>query len=350
MTRTKWFKRADSERGAIAIVAAVLVTALIGLGAVAVDLGQVYAERGQLQNGADSAALAIAQECYKNSTCTNASSGTWQSWAQALVNGNANDNATTIKSVTFSGSDPNFQVVVTTSTLDGTSSAGFLTPMFAKALNAGPVTVGAQATASLKIPGAGSAFPIALSDCRFDLSTATATGATQLITYKPGMPNCTSVSGSSIPGGFGWLNQSPANSCLSPTDANGIVATDTGANYPGGYCDTILNGWASQINAGQPVYGIFPVFDNAGGTGNNGWFHILGYATFQIIGWKFSGGGGLPTVFHNVLPYVGTAANQCTGDCLGIIGRFVKYTSLDGSLAGDSPGANLGSVIVQLTK
>ncbi|WP_415854587.1 pilus assembly protein TadG-related protein [Sinomonas sp. G460-2] len=343
-------QKQERERGAIAIVAAVLVTALIGLGAVAVDLGQIYAERAQLQNGADSAALAIAQECYKTQTCTNASSAVWQAWAQSLVNGNANDNATTIKSVTFSGSDPTYQVVVTTSTLDGTTGAGFLTPMFSKALNTAPVTVGAQATASMKLPSSGNAFPLALSDCRFDLSGSVATGAIQLVTYKPGNAPCTSVSGHTIPGGFGWLNEPNPSICAAPTDSNGIVGSNTGAAYPGGPCDAILNNWAAQINAGQTVEGTFPVFDDAGGTGANGWFHILGYATFEIIGWKFSGGNGLPSVFHNTLPYVGTAANQCTGNCRGIIGRFERFTSLDASTSGGTPGANLGSVVVTLVK
>lgn len=339
----------QSERGAIAITVAVLLTVVIGLGAVAVDLGQVYAERAQLQNGADAAALAIAQECYKENACTNASSTDWQSWAQSLANGNANDDATTIRSVVFSGSDPSYQVTVTTSTLDGATNAGFLTPLFAKALNVSPPTVGAQATASLHLPGSSTAFPIAISDCQFDLSTAKVTGTIQLITYKPGNTGCTSVSGSAIPGGFGWLNQSPAGSCLAPTDASGVVGTDTGANYPNNTaCNATLTAWESSINAGQPVYGTFPVYDNAGGTGKNGWFHILGYATFQILGWKFSGSGD-PQVYHNQAPWV-SAANSCTGNCLGIIGQFIKYTSLATGASDSSPGADLYSVEVSLTK
>src|SRR5206468_11743682 len=44
-------------------------TVLLGLGALAIDVGQLYQERSQLQSGADAAALAVAKSC-ATSTCT----------------------------------------------------------------------------------------------------------------------------------------------------------------------------------------------------------------------------------------------------------------------------------------
>jgi Flp pilus assembly protein TadG len=49
------------ERGAIAVAVAVLLTGVVGITGAATDLGVVYTARGQLQNAADSAALAAAK-------------------------------------------------------------------------------------------------------------------------------------------------------------------------------------------------------------------------------------------------------------------------------------------------
>ena len=53
----------DSERGAAGVLVAVMMLVLIGVGAIAVDVGQIYAERAELQNAADAGALAGAEIC-----------------------------------------------------------------------------------------------------------------------------------------------------------------------------------------------------------------------------------------------------------------------------------------------
>jgi Flp pilus assembly protein TadG len=61
--------RAERERGASVVLVAVLVTAvLFGLGAFIIDLGAYYTARGETQNGADAAVIAIANTCAKG-TC-----------------------------------------------------------------------------------------------------------------------------------------------------------------------------------------------------------------------------------------------------------------------------------------
>ena len=40
-----------------------MLVALIGVGALVIDVGRLYVERRDLQNGADAAALAVAQDC-----------------------------------------------------------------------------------------------------------------------------------------------------------------------------------------------------------------------------------------------------------------------------------------------
>jgi Flp pilus assembly protein TadG len=56
--------RRRDDRGAVAIIVAILVPALLlGLGALVLDVGSWYAQRAQTQNGADAGALAVAQSC-----------------------------------------------------------------------------------------------------------------------------------------------------------------------------------------------------------------------------------------------------------------------------------------------
>lgn len=58
------------ERGATAVLFALLAMVLLGVGAVAVDMGQVYAKRGSLQSTVDLAVLAAAPELDGTNTCT----------------------------------------------------------------------------------------------------------------------------------------------------------------------------------------------------------------------------------------------------------------------------------------
>jgi len=53
------------ERGVVAAIVAILLGTgvLLGMGALVIDVGQIYQERAELQNGADAAALAVAESC-----------------------------------------------------------------------------------------------------------------------------------------------------------------------------------------------------------------------------------------------------------------------------------------------
>lgn len=323
----------SSERGAAGVVVAVMMLVLIGAGAMAVDVGQIYAERAQLQNGADSGAIAVARSC-EHSACD-------PSLANALANSNSNDNAS---NATVDLSVPG-QVTVTTSTKNGSSS--FLANMFANAINAGPVTVGAQATAIADPPGGGSGFPLALSDSCFNLASSATTADVQKLSYKPGT-TCTGPSGAEIPGGWGWLvESSPCNATTTVGTSN--MDSDPGNNPPSG-CADILNGWKATILAGGEVKVLFPVFDTSSGTGAGGWFHIIGYATFKIWGWKL--GNNHEYEFRNTASDPGmTSALACNGGqdrC--IIGQFVKFETVDSSSSTPPGGDDLGTTQIRLIK
>lgn len=67
-------RRADDkpkdEHGAVAVMVALLAVVLLGVGALAVDLGQIFATRAALQSDTDLAALAAAAELDGSTTCT----------------------------------------------------------------------------------------------------------------------------------------------------------------------------------------------------------------------------------------------------------------------------------------
>ncbi len=58
-TRLVWDR--DGERGQVLVIAALLMTALVGFLALVVDVGNAYAQRRYMQNAADAAALAAAR-------------------------------------------------------------------------------------------------------------------------------------------------------------------------------------------------------------------------------------------------------------------------------------------------
>ena len=116
-----------SDRGAVAVTVALLLVVLLGFGALAIDTGMLYAQKAQLQNGADAGALAIAQDCAKRGTaaCKPTAAATAVEYAQNNANSGLADAA-----------EPAFPaagtVTVTTSAKDAPASAS-ARPMMARA-------------------------------------------------------------------------------------------------------------------------------------------------------------------------------------------------------------------------
>ena len=85
--------RAGDESGAVAVVVAITMTVVLAMAALVVDVGSIQARRAQLQEAADSAVLAIAQQCAKAPATTLAScAGTVLSASTALASQLALDN------------------------------------------------------------------------------------------------------------------------------------------------------------------------------------------------------------------------------------------------------------------
>lgn len=86
-------KDARSDRGAVMIWFAASVVASLGMGALVIDVGALWSERRQLQNGADAAALAVGIEC-ATGPCSAP-----QQVAQEYADLNVNDGTANIDSI-----------------------------------------------------------------------------------------------------------------------------------------------------------------------------------------------------------------------------------------------------------
>ncbi|GGB43474.1 hypothetical protein GCM10011492_38080 [Flexivirga endophytica] len=90
-------RRADGERGAIAVLTAFLVMFVaVGMLALTVDLGNITYNRSQLQNGADASSLALAAACAQSSTADPQCEVTDTLRALAVKNANATDQSMSI--------------------------------------------------------------------------------------------------------------------------------------------------------------------------------------------------------------------------------------------------------------
>ncbi|HEY8699886.1 MAG TPA: Tad domain-containing protein [Arthrobacter sp.] len=311
----------DGERGAVSVIVALMLVALLGFGAMAVDVGMLYAERTQLRNGADAAALAIAQKCAKSATDPDCLTPT--PLATGFANGNANDGLSNIKSVALDQTART--VTVTVGSQEAAHTPNQVSLFFARVFGLNTTEVNAPATVTWGSPEKGTTpFPITVSICQVRGQT----GVMQLLQLhgKNANSDCNyGPSGAFVQGGFGGLKQDP-NSCGAFIDiALSEAGGDTGNNAPP-YCEDTLNGWAADMNAGKDVIVLLPIFNAVTGTGTNAIYGLTTFAAFKVAGWKV-GNTGLPYTFRNRSPDV-PAALECKEPCRGIIGTFVRYVSL----------------------
>ena len=312
------------ERGGVSVIVALSLVVLLGAAAIVVDTGALYAERAELQSGADAAALAIAQECADGSCAGPAATG------QALANQNSKDGASDAALLSLTSTS----VRVQTTTRDGVTGAGSLALRFAPLLGIDSETVSATSAASWGSPAAGPAMlPLAFAPCVFQLD-----GAIQVIqTHGTSTPKCTSTSpsGQVLPGGFGWLAH-PDGTCTATVNLDNptSMSGNSGTSIPE-VCKAVLTSLV-----GEEV--ILPVYEDKNGSGASGTYIIQGWAAFRVLGWRFPGFNYANTTYPGA---------TCTGDCQGLIGQFVTFTDLnDDFTTTTDPSADLGASLVYLSE
>lgn len=316
--------RGGDEAGAILVLMAVFTVVIVGVAALVVDVGALQDEKRQLQNGADAAALGVAQligqSCATGSPACAAA--TLMARAQELANGNAKDTAAAVDAVT-----PDYgarTVTVRTSTKD-LSGNTILPYQFGQALTGVKGrTVTAAATASWAGLKRASVIPLTISKCEFTTATSdnTVFNVQRTILFHTKAADC--GGGLDLPGGFGWLtdnNDSNNDDCNVTPSVGDIVNEDTGVVGTPHSCDmsTLL---------GTDV--LLAAYDSFTGSGTNGRYHIYGFGEFHLTGYRFTStnsGGTVPCA----------SPNTC------IAGYFVRFVPV-GELGGPTLGNRVALV------
>lgn len=152
----------ERDEGATLVFVAVILVALLALTAFAVDFGRMYEERRQLQNGADAAALAIAEDCVRG-LCD----GAYDEYAigEIYVDDNARDGSANAWKIDL---DMAAQTVTVHNRTEDPGGDHKFDMLFAGVVGFDGFTVGAKATVAwgaLASPVA--TIPIIISECEW---------------------------------------------------------------------------------------------------------------------------------------------------------------------------------------
>lgn len=309
-------RRLTAEDGASAIVVAITVLVLFGLGALVLDVGNLFWERRQLQNAADAGALAAAQDyAWGDGAAAAAASArhftSENNTRDAFVEGISQPTPTSVKVDTITGD---------------AASAGVLRSFLASVIGTDEYHARATATAAWGAMRSGRTLPVTISYCEWLDAVYLAPGdaspnysfSDEIVTLylldpQESGPDCTGPAGHQMPGGWGWLDPQGGN-CEAVIDEFGWVDGNTGSSPPSPANHT---GCTAEFFAGligETV--LVPIFvaDNDL-PGNNAEFQIVGFGAFEIHGFRISGnwtGGNVP----------------CGNPERCFSGRFVRYVEL----------------------
>ncbi len=335
-------RRLTKDDGVVAVLVAVLAVALFGFAALVLDVGAMYYERRELQNGADAAAFAVAERCAAGDC------GPYLTYANDLTDRNALDLASRIdqndERRDLCGS-PEAGLPTCISPPAGLAGSGYvrvtartqesdgsnlLPPFLAKVLDPDyeGVDVGASATVIWGSPGGVDAqLAITFSQCEYDRLTRVdgevVYGETRTIYFR----NSTKAGtcGSGLSGGFGWLD---AEDGCAATVEDGWADEDPGIDVSQ-ECKDALKELRNKTL-------LIPVFNGTNGLGGaNGEYKIWSYVGFVLTGYSFPGtshpnGKGAP----------------CSGTDKCIRGYFTEVVAPDAGPVGDGP--DQGVRVVQL--
>ena len=309
-------RRLKEERGATAVIFALLLVPMLGFAAIAVDIGSLYADRAQLQVAADAAALAVAQDCAR---------------------GNCGDMLATARSLVLANDTQGNagQPVLSSSPLSVTVAGS--TPQkhwFAPVIGFDSTRVSATATVAWGGPSQGTAvLPLTFSWCSFSAQThgGLPSGTTVQTIYltKTAPDSCTGPSGLAIPGGFGYLQSDPST-CKTTSAMNGQSTSSTGNTPPSSCQPADFSGWI-----GHTV--LLPIFDTSGSTGSNGWYHVYGYAAFKLTGYFFGG-------------QYASSPKPCSGSARCVTGYFTRFVELSDAWNYSPDAPDMGSSILRLIR
>jgi Flp pilus assembly protein TadG len=365
------------DRGAVGTVFAILLAGgvLLGMLALVIDLGRLYAEREELQSGADSAAIAVANSCARATSATECASTDAIALAETYANANARDGASNVLEVcgTFAPSTlgacaapiGNLTDCIPATPTDGRpyvevrtgtempNGSFLLPPVFAQTLagngDYAGTTVRACARATIGTVGRG--LGVTFSECEWNHATNNGALLPEGPQFVAGQhsevvlklhdsqgsppPGCTSGGNPDFdtPGGFGWLQG--ANDC-EVTFHNGTYDADTG-NDPKD-CLPVLD---EATTPPVPKVLYIPIYQSVTKQGKT--YTLAKVAAFVPTGYFFGSGNGKSK--SSWLP--GSTITPCQGQERCIYGYFVNVV-VPGEL-GPPNLESLGATVVALS-
>lgn len=346
----RWMKRRldgvlRDERGANAVLIALLMIPMMGIGAIALDISAQHAERTQLQHGADAAALGVAKMCAKDETAcsTTTAAGT----GNTLIAGNGGTPVAGDAEIELLDVDDN---VVTL------AAAAEFPHFFAGLIDSDDdpnnTTVRARATAEWGSPEKGSTIPLAIAECElsrnFDPGTETSGDPFVLLLIGPGKGDKNPEEcAPGYPGGFGWLEGDDVTGDGVP-DCEVIVEVDVPEDGVPGSSDTKAGGCPDDYITkllGKTV--LIPLYDSytPGSGGSGGSYMISRFAAFTVTGYHVASAKcdlpGVKTGSDCYLPGESKSPGFKGGE-FGLQGYFVRYVAIGEDFElGDSPDGGL---------
>lgn len=341
-------RRAAGDEGAVLVIVAVIMVALLGIGALVLDLGALHVERRELQNGADAAALAIAQDC-AGGDC-----GAAFDTAKQFADLNAAKDGLSAVDPPCGGGDSGLppcdgpppsgvsgargwvRVTTSTQTPDDGDQVDFLLAPVMGALTG--KTVHASAVAAWGAMGRATTIPLIMSLCEYenfggvipagDESPILPTGPFTVFFHETeeATPCPAGGSGADAPGGFGWLDAS--SNCRAQVES-GWVAASPGVAVPQA-CDP--TGWRDETI-------VIAMFDETNDqTGSNLSYHVVGFVGIRLTGYSFPGKFWSAEGLKNAKYLCGYPNATC------ITGEFVEFKAHSGEFG----GVDLGVTIVKM--
>ncbi len=360
----------SDERGAIGVLIAVLMAGgvLIGMGALVVDVGEIYQERAELQNGADAATLGVAKSCALGACAPGVAVGFADGNASKLTGGSAavdqvcgSGNLAACPPSTGAATNcpsppPGANYVDVFTSTQTAGGATLLPPVFARTLlgNSGyqGSNVAACAQAEWGAPAAATVAALTISACAWDQATQQGTSfppgppyppdpapspaADQVITLNagPGGGGCATEPAGADGPGFAWVAH-PRGNCTVPISGPSFQGRpQLSVSFS---CELVLQN-AQQNQASI----LIPIYVASSGAPGNPTYTLKGFAEFVVTGYNLPGLNGATVDAPDWL----NPANNCHGNDYCLNGYFVQgvipYT-------GSIGGTDLGASVINLT-
>ena len=326
------------DEGAVLVLMAFLIVVLLGVGALVIDIGRAYVEKRQVQNGADAAALAVAQECARTGNC-----GDEDAMATTYALGNGNNDMDVIE---VCGDGPGLDPCTGGAPPGATGASGWVKVItendvdyvLAPVMNAAAgATIDADATAAWGPLGSYLTIRFIISECEYqqmggDIATNTVPPLKPAYIYskrgndntdKNTDPQCvSSSSGGTISGNFAWLDGSANDVCRALVTAGGTVGGKPG-NDPEiskQDCAEVFD----AMQAGEEF--VLPIYNQVDNPGQPAVYTVAGFVGFKFTGWKLSG-NTWPQGFSCPDPYTGGNGG---GDLRCFRGEFTRVMATGG--------------------